>query len=264
MPPRRSACAQALAVLFAALLVATAACSRAEAPPDSVLRHRVEGGENLAEIARHYRIPLSRLIRANELHSRELRPGQVLLVPGGVKPEPQPEPQAVEPQALDASMYMARSTWTSTPIDLGNVDPMHPRPYRITIHHTGRIIDQELDGAELMRVVEREHRKKGWAGIGYHFVISADGRVWEGRPLRFQGAHARGDNNVGNIGISVAGNFDRQQLSPLLERRLRHLLDVLRRTYRIPPHAVHGHEHYTIAAGPGAALARIVGQYAGR
>ncbi|MBF0368494.1 MAG: N-acetylmuramoyl-L-alanine amidase [Magnetococcales bacterium] len=48
------------------------------------------------------------------------------------------------------------------------------------------------------------HRQRGFAGIGYHFVIRTDGVVEAGRPVARSGAHARGFNRD-SIGICLIG-----------------------------------------------------------
>lgn len=51
------------------------------------------------------------------------------------------------------------------------------------------------------------HKAKGWADIGYHFVIRLDGTVETGRPLDQQGAHVESYNNR-SIGICMVGGVD--------------------------------------------------------
>lgn len=56
---------------------------------------------------------------------------------------------------------------------------------------------------------------KGYAALGYHFFINADGSVYEGRPLEIMGSHAgRGkqagalnDPDWGSVGIVLQGVF---------------------------------------------------------
>ena len=65
-----------------------------------------------------------------------------------------------------------------------------------------------------MRAYQSFHKQtRGWADIAYHFVIDIDGRIWQARDLRWQGAHA-GNNasNRFNVGISLMGNFEIQEL----------------------------------------------------
>jgi hypothetical protein len=45
---------------------------------------------------------------------------------------------------------------------------------------------------------------QGWCDIGYHFLVSRDGRLWEGRKMNTLGTHVA-NNNTGNLGISFMG-----------------------------------------------------------
>lgn len=66
-------------------------------------------------------------------------------------------------------------------------------------------------------------RTRGFDDIGYHFYILGDGTVYEGRELKYGGAHAgvaveatatrnfKLDPDYGSIGIAVAGCFHEQQ-----------------------------------------------------
>jgi N-acetyl-anhydromuramyl-L-alanine amidase AmpD len=47
-------------------------------------------------------------------------------------------------------------------------------------------------------------RDRGWAEIGYHFLIDRDGTVATGRAIEKVGAHVQG-HNTGTIGISLLG-----------------------------------------------------------
>ena len=54
--------------------------------------------------------------------------------------------------------------------------------------------------------VNRWHLERGWTGIGYHFYIRKDGKVYRGRPEWSVGAHAQGHNSRA-IGICVEGSY---------------------------------------------------------
>lgn len=54
--------------------------------------------------------------------------------------------------------------------------------------------------------VNRWHLERGWTGIGYHFYIRKDGRIYRGRPEWAVGAHAQGHNSRA-IGICVEGSY---------------------------------------------------------
>ena len=74
---------------------------------------------------------------------------------------------------------------------------------QIVIHHTGNAVDDDLSAAE----IDASHKARGWACIGYHYVVRKDGTVEQGRPHWTIGAHAYGHNSH-TIGIHVCGNFE--------------------------------------------------------
>lgn len=143
------------------------------------------------------------------------------------------------------------------------------RPWRITVHHEGAEAEWTTNAEEVahrLRSITRVHeRAPGRGGLGagdlaYHFVIDRAGRIWEGRSLAWQGAHAgNAAANAGNIGIVLLGNFDLQRPSPQQLRSLRRLLDDLRRRYQISPEHIYGHNE--IKARYGLPPTRCPGRY---
>lgn len=53
------------------------------------------------------------------------------------------------------------------------------------------------------------HRKRGWSGIGYHYVVQRDGTVERGRPEAKVGAHCL-NHNRHSIGVCYEGGLDAQ------------------------------------------------------
>ena len=51
--------------------------------------------------------------------------------------------------------------------------------------------------------IHRWHQERGWDGIGYHYVITEDGIIENGRPEYWKGSHAKGYNK--SIGICLIG-----------------------------------------------------------
>ena len=103
--------------------------------------------------------------------------------------------------------FVTRAQWGASELR-DNHDPMTPIT-RLTLHHTDTLdVVQDKSDAEFVKAVQKLHQEnRGWADIGYHFLIGRDGKVYEGRRLDVQGAHAGAGNNGGNLGISVIGNF---------------------------------------------------------
>lgn len=54
--------------------------------------------------------------------------------------------------------------------------------------------------------IEQWHRSRGFATIGYHYVIYRDGTIHEGRPENVVGAHCKGHNDH-SIGICYIGGL---------------------------------------------------------
>ncbi len=143
-------------------------------------------------------------------------------------------------------------------------EPVSPRMNRmslirhITVHHDGMApffaTSREAVAAHL-EGIRQLHRRKGWGDIGYHFAVDPAGRVWEGRPLGWQGAHVK-DHNPGNIGVVVLGNFQQQAPSEAQLEGVRRHVTVLMRVYNVPKSRVHTHQEWQGArtACPGASL----------
>jgi N-acetylmuramoyl-L-alanine amidase len=55
--------------------------------------------------------------------------------------------------------------------------------------------------------IDRWHRERGWKGCGYHYVITLDGKVEQGRPEQVVGAHCTGRNSE-SIGVCYIGGCD--------------------------------------------------------
>lgn len=71
---------------------------------------------------------------------------------------------------------------------------------KIVLHSTATPAGRKVDKAE----ITRWHRGRGFADIGYHYVIQLDGTVEKGRPDNRPGAHTLGHNS-NSLGIVYAG-----------------------------------------------------------
>jgi len=57
------------------------------------------------------------------------------------------------------------------------------------------------------------HKQRGWAMIGYHYVIRLDGSIEVGRPIGMTGAHCEG-HNTGTIGVVYIGGLTADGKAP--------------------------------------------------
>lgn len=128
--------------------------------------------------------------------------------------------------------------------------------YRITIHHDGMDTFTSTDrGSAAARLEQIRNAHLNRAGepfgdIGYHYVIDPAGRVWQGRPLEWQGAHVRATNE-GNLGICCLGNFMKQHPSDAQLRALDSFVASQMARYRVPPNRLYTHRELGSTECPG-------------
>lgn len=198
----------------------------------------------------------------------------VLFDPGPAQPsyspaaepyiDPEPEPVIVSnpaPPRPAATGIIARRAWSrGNPIPT-RMNRMLPVRF-ITVHHDARVNRDTNQAAVARRIdaIRRYHQNdRGWGDIGYHYVVDRAGRVWEARPLGWQGAHVK-DRNPGNIGVVALGNFDNQSPSTAQVNALMNHVRGLMDRYRVPVSRVRTHQEWAATACPGRNLQRIMVQ----
>ena len=73
------------------------------------------------------------------------------------------------------------------------------------VHWTETFKNQNLTAED----IHEWHIDKGYTGIGYHYIITRDGKLQRGRPLNLIGDHAPEFNhNQFSIGIAFVGGFN--------------------------------------------------------
>lgn len=168
-------------------------------------------------------------------------------------PRPAPPPKVAEPPLRP--WVSDRDSWAVS----------GGRAWRyIVIHHSAT---DNGNAAEF----DAHHRRRGWDGLGYHFVIDngkggPDGRIEVGSRWRLQkaGAHTGGTpgneyNEIG-IGICLVGDFTDGMPSQAQLASLHRLVSYLAGHYDIRPENIIGHCDAPSAATqcPGTALHRYI------
>lgn len=157
-----------------------------------------------------------------------------------------------------------RFLWAKGKPLFGQLNPMLPVTC-LTVHHDG--LEDLFWGTKQAEVAARlEHYRlghlgRGWADIGYHLAIDRGGTLWQGRAIRWQGAHVQ-FHNEGNIGVLVMGNFDVQTPTMAQVVTLRKVIEQLRAAYGIKRGRVYTHKEWPDAqtACPGRTLQPRVNQ----
>ena len=102
--------------------------------------------------------------------------------------------------------------------------------------------------------IDRWHRERGWKGCGYHYVITLDGKVEQGRPEQVVGAHCTGRNSE-SIGVCYIGGCDmvgksKDTRTPEQKRAMVTLVRQLMQTHGIGIEDVRCHNEFSSKACP--------------
>ncbi len=208
-------------LLLCSLLSSCAAPTRkapVDAGPLAVHRqnvyHTVAPGETLWRISQMYAVAPDTIQRVNRItDANSVNIGTRLYIPGAV------------PRRHVITLYPNRK-WKY-----------------IIIHHSGT----ETGSSQMFN---EAHIRRGWGGIGYHFVIDNgtagkdDGQI-ETSPRWIQqldGAHCKASSmNEKGIGICLVGNFSNGRPSRAQMDSLVYLVNTLREYYGIPKSRILGH-----------------------
>lgn len=146
---------------------------------------------------------------------------------------PEGDFRTVRQKEAPRSLVIPREQWGSRHPNKKCGRPHNP--YRMTIHHTASPSNDGGDPARRMRQMQRFHiDSRGWCDIGYHFVVSQSGKIYQGRSTEKRtGAHV-GGQNTGNIGISLIGNFQNQQVRKKQFDAAAQIVEWVHSTYGIP------------------------------
>ena len=167
----------------------------------------------------------------------------------------------VLPQKTLLMGAISRASWAKGNPIPRNMNKMLPVKY-ITVHHDGMSSftnTSKSASASRLETIRQSHlRRDGgrWGDIGYHFAIDPSGRLWEGRPLAWQGAHVRA-RNEGNVGVVVLGNYEQQSVNPTQQEAVLSTLQTLMTRFNIPVGRVLTHQEWAATACPGRSLQKV-------
>ena len=187
--------------------------------------------------------------------TRLVRGPRVVVLPNGA------EVPVVSTRDWGKLNVISRAAWKALPVDLSariekgiyekDSNPygwyvytgaLHDSYQTLVVHHSAFY---KADGLATLREVQRLHRNdRGWADVGYHFLLDIDGRIYEGRDLRARGVHTQG-HNTGSAGLCLLGDF-RSESPPEAQWKAlvdlgRWLVDTLRVTH------IAGHSQFNLS-----------------
>jgi N-acetylmuramoyl-L-alanine amidase len=89
------------------------------------------------------------------------------------------------------------------------------REIKLLIIHCSDTPNEHVDKVDA-RFIHNMHLGFGWDGIGYHKIICRNGKIENGRPEYWIGAHVKGKNEI-SLGVCLIGqdNFTKKQFKSL-------------------------------------------------
>ncbi len=144
-----------------------------------------------------------------------------------------------------ASMVISRQAWGArNPTKICN---SVVKPYRMAIHHTFNPSSDGEDPARHMRSMQNYHiDTQKWCDIGYHFVVSQSGKIYQGASHANRPAAHVGGQNSGNVGISFIADFTKQTPTATQLNAGAKIMKWVHDTYGVPLNrtAVKGHREH--------------------
>ena len=173
----------------------------------------------------------------------------------------EPDPGFYLPKEMPFTV-VRRAEWKALP-------PTEPytqhAPAMFTLHHTqGNSPKSYAEAVQEMQFIQDYHQNgRGWIDIGYHFLVSPQGDIFEGRPINVVGAHVK-NRNTTNVGISIMGNYH----PPVNQQPARETLHTftemgkyLKATYDISVSSFYAHREIGPTACPGDVLYALMPQF---
>ncbi len=154
--------------------------------------------------------------------------------------------------ALEA---ICKDAWGAAPI---TGELVEHQIERLTVHHTAVAMGSNTEAPRRMRSYQAYHQESGWPDIAYHYLIDANGNIYEGRPVWARGDTFTAYDPTGHFLVCCDGHFDQQGIP---DAQLAALADVLAwasRQYGVSPATIAGHRDYAATTCPGSNVAALV------
>ncbi len=113
----------------------------------------------------------------------------------------------------------------------------------ITLHHGGEEFKEDKDFATyLVKLQNWSRAEKKWIDIPYHYLVDFEGKIYEGRDIRYAGDTNTAYDPTGHALVCLPGNYEIQEPN---EKQLRAIIDMflwLCWKYKLPPEVIKGHK----------------------
>ena len=171
-------------------------------------------------------------------------------------------------QEIEEIGILSREEWKAQPAREGLKWHI---PRFITIHHTGTNQNSNRTPAEKLQALQNFSYsegilgdgvtpKKPWPDVPYHYYITVDGIVVEGREIQYQGDSNTDYDLNGHALIVVEGNFEKEKIKDIQYQKLEQLVITLAKKYKVPAEEITGHKDQAQTTCPGKDLYKLLPQ----
>jgi len=171
-------------------------------------------------------------------------------------------------QDLGEIEIMSREDWNAQPAKESVIWHI---PRYITIHHTGTNQNPNHTATEKLQALQKFSYtqgvladgvtpKKPWPDVPYHYYITVNGTVVEGREIQYQGDSNTDYDLNGHALIVVEGNFNKERVKDIQYEKLEQLVIAIAKKYKVPAEEIYGHKDQAETTCPGEDLYKLLPQ----
>jgi hypothetical protein len=155
-------------------------------------------------------------------------------------PAPPSQPASQAP-ILAKPPIISRSSWGAQPATGSNG---RQQPSRIILTHDGQPTKSTTDSMGLLQSIQRNHFKRNWVDISWHFAIDQNGAIYEGHDPTDRSDTSYDYDTNGMITVGVLGDYDSQVPSPTQIDAVVDLLSWLCSMYDIESDQIFPHSQF--------------------
>jgi hypothetical protein len=150
---------------------------------------------------------------------------------------------------------ICKAAWGAAPIQGQLVEHQIER---LTVHHTAVAMGSNTDAPARIRSYQNYHQESGWPDVAYHYLIDANGHIYEGRPVSARGDTFTEYDPTGHFLVCCDGHFDQQVIPAAQLASLANVLAWASVRFGVDPATIAGHRDYAAITCPGSNLASVV------
>ncbi|MCP4965788.1 MAG: N-acetylmuramoyl-L-alanine amidase [bacterium] len=152
---------------------------------------------------------------------------------------------------------VCRDSWGAVPAS-GDYTP-HTID-QITVHHTAVVLGANSDAPGRARQHQQYHQSLDWPDLAYHYLIDANGHVYEGRPVAYVGDTATDYDPTGHFLVCCEGNFNEQEVTAAQYASLVKLVAWGAIEFEVDPAVIGAHRDLATTTCPGDNLYPLVAE----